>query len=575
MIKVSDFIIKFIEELGVKHVFTLSGGGCIHLIDSLSKSNIKYVCNLHEQAAGIAAEAYSQYSGFGVALVTTGPGSTNIITPIAGAWFDSIPMLILCGQVNTYDRINNRGVRQFGYQEIDMVSLCKSITKYAYTVIDAQEIKYQLQKAYFLAKEGRPGPVVLEIPLNIQSAIIDEEKLESFENKFLFCNSLITSNTDNSPKIKELIENLKLSKKPIILAGNGIRSAGAIEEFKKFIEKIQIPTLLTWKAIDYLEENHPLYVGRPGTYGQYGANLNQQDADFILCIGARLDHGQIAYQIKNFCPNAIRYIVDIDENEISKFDNYFNKVNCDALCFLKTLNNFDLKKVNSDWLKLCRNRYLQHPPDNKIEKKVNIYRFIEKLSELLPKNSLIVPGSSGSCSELTMQAIKLKKGTRVFNTQGLGSMGYGLSAAIGGYLASNKLTICIEGDGGFFMNIQELEVVRRLNLPIKIFILNNNGYGAIRNTQNSLFNGNLAASDDSCGLTLPNIRKQAKAYNIKYIQIKENLEINKKLKLILSEKKSIICEILMSKKHKTLPKVKVEKNKEGNFEALSMENMIF
>lgn len=585
MIKVSDYVIKYLEDYGIKHIFTLSGGGIIHLIDSLGKSKkIQYICNLHEQGAGIAAESYAQYTNdMGVALVTTGPGGTNIITAVAGAWLDSTPMLVICGQVNTKDRVNDRGMRQNGFQEIDMVSLVKPITKYASTIKNPMLIKKALQFSIHMMKENRPGPVVLEIPLDIQSAYVDENKLESSP----FAEWKPPRNVLADSIAKNILDEIKQAKRPILLAGNGIRLGKSLDDFYGFINKTKIPVLLTWKSLDFLEEDHPLFVGRPGSIASRGANFNQQNADLIICIGARLDHGQIAYQQKYFAPKAKKIIIDVDNKELLKFTDFsdmsMNGVSLiwsDASDILKELN----KQANnitidtSEWLSRCKKTYKKYPlllPEYYEERGyTNAYVFMDILSKYLPENSLVIPGSSGTCSEVTMQAIKIKKGTRVYNTEGLGSMGFGVPAAIGGCLASgNRETICIDGDGSFFMNVQELEVVRRVNLPIKFFVLNNNGYGTIKTTQNNYFAGVHVASDPSCGLTLPDIELTAQAYGINYDFIGYNDHVEKTLRWILKKEGPLICEVMLNSNHQTLPKTSVFKNEKGEFEALPMEDM--
>jgi acetolactate synthase-1/2/3 large subunit len=573
--KLSDYIVYRLEEY-VKDIFLVSGGGCIHMVDSLSKSNIKLIPTLHEQGASIAAESYAQYTNkLGVALVTTGPGSTNALTGTASAWLDSIPMLLITGQVQNKDRVSDKKIRQMGFQEIDTVSLYKSITKYAVTVTDPKSIKYHIDKALHLATNGRPGPVVLDIPLDIQAADINIDELNSYEYF-----------SDIKPIDSELIANIarsiQLAKRPIILVGNGVRLSNAIPELYEFINKTGIPVLTTWKALDIIEESHPQYVGRPGGVGQRGANFNQQNCDFILTIGARLDHGQLAYQPQYFAREAIKCIVDIDINEIKKLNTKIDFiVESDAKIFLTELNKaIGSQKLNvADWLIFCKNLHNKYPVitsnylDTNIEN-INNYAFIEYLSELLPENSLIIPGSSGSCSEVTMQAFKCKKNTRIYNSEGLGSMGFGIPAAIGGCIASNqKETICIDGDGGFFMNIQELELVYRYNLPIKFFILNNNGYGSIRTTQNTHFKGNLVVSDPSSGLTLPSIRLNAQAYKIPYKIITNQEKLKNDIDAILNTDGPIICELIMDPNHKTIPKASVYKKEDGSFAASPMEDL--
>ena len=569
--KLSDYVISRLEEY-TKDVFLVSGGGCIHLVDSLSKSKINLIPTLHEQGASIAAESYAQYTNkLGVALVTTGPGSTNAVTGIASAWLDSIPMLLLTGQVQNKDRVGDKKVRQMGFQEIDTVSIYNSITKYAVTITDPTLIKFHLDKAIYLATNGRSGPVVIDIPLDVQAAEIDIDSIQGYTP---IENIYDLSSMDN------IIEALSKAERPIVLVGNGVRLANALPEFYEFIEKTGIPVLTTWKTLDVLDESHPQYVGRPGGVGQRGANFNQQNSDFILVIGARLDHGQLAYQPQYFAREAVKCIVDIDVNEINKLNiNIEFPIEADAKSFLTELNKKITKLNISNWLKYCKNLHKKYPfilseylENNKPH--INNYAFIEHLSDLLPENSLLIPGSSGACSEVTMQSFKCKKGTRVYNSEGLGSMGFGIPAAVGGCIASNKKeTICIDGDGGFFMNIQELELVYRYQLPIKFFILNNNGYGSIKTTQNTHFGGNLVVSDPSSGLTLPSIELNAAAYKIPYIKISNQQNLKNDLQKVLNITGPIICELIVDPEHKTFPKASVYKKSDGSFATRPMEDL--
>ena len=570
MIKVSDYIIQRLEK-EVKHIFTIPGGGCIHLVDSLGKSNIEVVANLHEQGSGICAEAYSQYtSNLGVALVTTGPGGTNAITPITSAWLDSLPLLVLAGQVQKKDMVSHRSIRQLGFQEVNLVRMTQGITKYSVSIMNADDVPYHLEKALHLAKTGRPGPVVLEIPLDIQSSYIDD-------NARTFSPPVFSS----SYNVDGIIHAINNAERPIILAGNGVRLSGALDEFLKLIDKTKIPVLLTWKALDFLPENHELFVGRPGGVASRGANFNQQNSDLIICLGARLDHGQIAYQSKFFAHNAKKIIVDVDVNEIHKLGiDIEYKVDLDCKIFLNEL----LTKINeididtSKWLAHCKKTYQKYPiclPEYYKQKDfVNNYVFIEELSKHLPENSLIVPGSSGACSEVTMQAIKIKPGTRIFNSEGLGSMGFGIPAAIGACLAADKQeTICIDGDGGFVMNMQELELVNRYKLPIKFFVLNNDGYGSIKTTQTNHFGGRLVASDPSSGLTLPDISKIADAFDIPHVKIFDNDMLCHLMKKILNTEGPLMIEVMIDPKHRTSPKASVYKTKDGLFATRPMEDL--
>jgi acetolactate synthase-1/2/3 large subunit len=575
MIKVSDYVVNFIQQQGVKDVFLLPGGGCIHIIDSIGKSDLNFICNLHEQACSIAADAYGQYTNnIGVCLVTTGPGGTNAMTGVAAAWLDSTPMLILSGQVQKKDMIGHRGTRQIGFQEIDVVGIATPVTKYAATVLEPTQIKYHLEKAIYLAKSGRPGPVWVDIPLDVQACMVDEGTLPSYIPE-------IKSKNNIKEIVSKIIDDLNKSKRPVILAGNGVRLSNSIEEFRQLIELLNIPILLTWKGIDYIEEEHPLFVGRPGGVGQRGANFSQQNSDLLISLGARLDHGQTAYQHKYFARSAIKAIVDIDSNEINKLEMDIKyPVVSDAGDFIKEfLRQKDRIKVNvTEWLTQCKEWQKRYPvvlPEYWQDKSyVNNYVFIDALSDIAPANALLVPGSSGGCSEVTMQAFRIKKGQRMFNSEGLGPMGFGIAASLGGCVAAGgQETICIDGDGGFVMNIQELETVRRLNLPIKFFVLNNNGYVSIRITQNKHFAGNLVASGDSSGLTLPPIERQAYTYDIPYRRIESPELIHDRLKEVLDLDGPVICEIMLPPTHMTAPKASVYKKKDGSFAARPMEDL--
>ena len=571
--KVSDYIAQKVAEY-TSDVFLIPGGGCIHLVDSFDKSTINLIPTLHEQGASIAAESYGQYTNnLGVCLVTTGPGATNAVTGVASAWLDSIPMLIICGQVQNKDRLQDRGVRQIGFQEINSVSIYKDITKYAVTLDDPEMIRYHVEKALWLATSGRKGPVLLDIPLDIQACEIEPESLQSY---------ICTKRDNYIINVERSIEAMLKSKHPIILVGNGVRLADAIPEFEKFIKTTNIPVLTTWKALDLLDETDSQYVGRPGGVGQRGANFNQQNSDFILVIGARLDHGQLAYQPQYFARHATRAIVDIDVDEINKLGiKIHHPIEMDAKEFLEIANSILDKKsipIFSEWQKHCRALYEKYPviEAKYLEKQniINNYAFMKYLSDLLPSNSLVIPGSSGACSEVTMQAFQVKKGCRVYNSEGLGAMGFGIPAAIGGCIASGKKeTISVDGDGGFVMNVQELELVRRYNLPIKFFVLNNDGYGSIKTTQNTHFGGRLVASDPSSGLTLPSIELTASAYKIPFVRIENQNNLKQELKEVLDTTGPIICELMVDPNHITLPKASVYKKEDGSFATRPMEDL--
>lgn len=577
--KVSDYIIKFInEKMGVKNVFILSGGGWMHMLNSLGENkNIDYICTLHEQGAAIAAEAYGQYTNnIGVAIVTTGPGGTNAITGVTGAWIDSTPMMVISGQVKRADMIGDKDIRQMGPQEVDIIPMVESITKYAVSVLEPKKIRYHLEKAYHLATTGRKGPVWLDIPLDVQGATVDESSLEGFTPT---SEEKISREFDtNLEKTIELINN---SKKPVILAGNGIYLAGAKEEFIKLAEKLDIPVLTTWKTIDFIEQEHRLFAGRPGVVASRGANFAIQNADLLITIGARMDLPQTAYNHKNFGKNAKKIIVDIDENEINKMQMDIDvKLVSDAKDFVLGLSN-SLNKItykNNGWIEKCNELKEKYPiclPEFFEQKEyVNTYVLLDALSKQMSNNDMLVPGSSGSCSEVSCQAFKVKKGQIVLNNQGLGSMGFGLPASIGACIASGgKRTVCVNGDGGFMMNIQELETVRRLNLPIKFFILNNDGYGSIRNMQNAHFKGLYVGSGRTSGVTLPDMQKVASAFEIPSCVIKDQQNIEAEVKKVLECEGPFICEVMISPEQQTQPRVSSIKLEDGSMMSKPIEDM--
>ncbi len=577
MIKLSDYVIQFIEGLGVDHLFLLPGGGCMHLLDSVGKSKkINYVCNLHEQASAIAADAYSQYTNnIGVALVTTGPGGTNAITGVAASWLDSIPVMIFSGQVKTADLARSRGVRQMGFQEIDIVSLVKPITKYAYMVTEPETIKYHLEKALHMAKSGRPGPVWIDVPLDIQAAVINERALKGFDIP-----TFDVSGSDLKEKVEYTISLLNQAKRPIILVGNGVRLSGAINEFLELTKILNIPVLTTWKSMDFMSEDNELFVGRPGAVGQRGANFSQQNADFIMMLGARLDYGQTGYNHENFARAAKKVMVDIDENEINKMKTAIDvRVPYDVKLFLNQIlrNKEKIKKTDSlEWLRRCKGWQREYPvilPEYFQEEYANNYALVDTLSELMTEKDILVPGSSGASSEVTMQAFRVKEGQRIFNSEGLGPMGFGISAAIGACLASKRRTICVDGDGGFYMNVQELETVTRLNLPIKFFVLNNQGYASIRTTQSNYFNGRFVASDFSSGLSLPDTEKIANAFGIKYFKVSDNNQLKSVVSDILECEGPGICEVLLSFNHVTSPKLSSYQKPDGTMVSRPLEDL--
>lgn len=576
--KLSDFVFEYLEVKGVKDVFLLPGGGNMHLVDSLGKNkSINAVGCLHEQAVAIAADGYAQAKNdFGVALVTTGPGGTNTITAVAGAWVESVPLVIISGQVKTADIKPNKEMRMLGFQEIDIVSIVKDITKYSVTITDPLTIGYHLSKALAISKSGRQGPVWIDIPLDIQAAEIDKVNLINYEDDL----DSLDFNLLESKVIKS-IEILVKSKRPVILAGNGIRLSNSQKLFIEISKALNIPVLSTWKAMDLFDENDAIFYGRPGTVAQRGANFIQQNSDCIISLGCRLDFGQIGYAQETFAREAKKIIVDIDGNEFKKFRFPIDiKVEANVSNFLTIfsdkIKDFEFPEWE-EWRSICLNwksKYSIMKQDFGDSEYTSTYALVNEISTQLNSNDVVVPCSSGSGADITSQTFRVKKGQRVLNSPGLGSMGYGVPQSIGACVALGKnRTICINGDGGFQLNIQELETIYRLQLPIKFFYLNNQGYLSIKNTQINYFQSRLVVTDSSSGLTLPDIQKIAEAYNIKSNKIVNNSGLQIGVKEALESDGPFICEVMINPEEQVTPKVKTVLGNNGKLISKPLEDL--
>ncbi len=583
-IKVSDYIVRFVESLGVKHVFLISGGGNIHLIDSIGKSKkIKYVCNYHEQACATAAEAYARISGIGVCVVTTGPGGTNAITGMLGAWLDSIPMLVISGQVKRELLGTGKGVRQLGDQEINIVDIVKPITKYAITVMDPNEIRYHLKKAVYLAKNGRPGPVWVDIPLDIQGSFINLKKLKQFD-KDEIKPSHETDRKLLEKQVGKILEKLRNSKRPVLYAGNGIRLAQATKEFLKVVDLLKIPVLVSYAGYDLIPSSHSYFFGRGHAFGQRAANFILQNSDFFLSIGARLDVRTIGFTYKAFARKAYKVMVDIDKEELNKFILSPDlKVNFDAKDFIvemtRQLKKRPLKLNIKDWLAYGVRLNKKYPvvlPEFRKEKRyVNPYYFIEVIGKLLKQNELIVVSDGVGALNCMYQAFYVKPNQRIILNNGCAQMGYGLPAAIGVAFAANKKkrVICFEGDGSLQLNIHELQVMKHHNLPIKLFIYSNDGYLSIKNTQNNLFAGKHVAVNSKSGVSSPDFVKVAKAYGFKAIRINSHADMKEKIKRVLSQPGPIVCDINSVRELMLTPKLMARRTLDGQFESPPLEDM--
>ena len=576
--RVADYISDFLVDKKIKHTFLLPGGGNMYLVDGVGKNrNIEVVPCLHEQGVSIAAEAYSRITeNIGVGIITSGPGSTNAITGVAGSWIDSIPLLIISGQVKTDDIMKNNLIRQKGVQEVDIISMVKKITKFSQTIKRKEDIKIVLEKAFYFATNDRPGPTWIDIPLDIQGAPIDSSKLKGWKITTFKKNKKIKK--QNIAKVLKLISQ---SERPIILVGHGVRLSGKTKLFQNVINKLGIPVVTTWNAMDLLPYKHKLNIGRPGVVALRAPNFAVQNSDLLISIGSRLDNIITAFDSKNFARSAKKIVIDIDKNEINKLDMRIDlAIQSDAKLFLESLlANFKINKFNFiKWQKKClqwKNKYTINDGKNFNKRKtINHYEFVESLSNILPKKSIISTGSSGLGIEVFYSVFKNKIGQRIFLTSGLGAMGYGLPSAIGACFANfKKPMILIEGDGSFQLNLQEMAVISQFNLPICIIIMNNKGYASIRNTQKNYFNSRYVGTGKEGGLNLPSFKKISELYNISYVNISKKNEMNKKLTKILKIKWPVIVDVNLAFNEVLSPKVSAIPLSNGSIVSMPLEDM--
>lgn len=576
MIKVSDFIAKFIAEHKdtAKTIFMVSGGGNMHLIDSLGKNkNLEYVCNHHEQACAIAAEGYARVSNkIGIAYVTTGPGGTNAITGIYGAWVDSIPMMIISGQVKFQTTIVSQpelNLRQLGDQEVNIVDIVRPITKYTVMITDKNSIKFHLQKAVYEAKHGRPGPVWLDVPLDIQGAMVDEADLIEFE---------IPEEPKFDTKIPQILDALKVAERPVIIAGNGVTLAGANEDFLKLIKILKIPVISTFARYDIVRNDHELFFGRYGTIGNRAANFVVQNSDLIISIGARLNIRAVSYNWEFFGREAKKILVDIDQNELDKKTIAADiKIKSDAKVFISDLRSALKDKLDfGAWLEICKNYRKNYPTiepfRQNVKEWVDSYNFFDVLSN--HKRDLVYVFGNGTACVSSYQSLRIYENQKVVVNSGCASMGYDLPAAIGACFANGKKdTICVTGEGSLQMNIQEFQTIIHNKLPIKIFVLNNAGYISIRNTQNNFFKGHKVGSDKDSGVSFPNIVKLAEVYGFEACRIENQLNLKGELEKILSKPCAVVCEIMLSPTEKMEPKLSSKIKPDGKMVSKPLEDM--
>jgi len=584
MKRVVDYVADFIYNQGINYVFMVTGGGMMFLSDAIRiHPQLKYICNHHEQASAMAAVSYCKYTGnLGAALVTTGCGGTNTITGVLHAWQDNVPCIFISGQCKRKETIQNSGLklRQFGVQEADIIRIVEPITKYSVMVNDPKEILYHLEKAVYFAKSGRPGPVWLDIPLDVQASLINQDQLKHFSE------SEITKKYKNEPTDKEIdifIQLLNKSERPIIIAGQGIRLANAIGDFKEFIENLRIPVVASRLGIGILPYNCDLYIGSIGNKGDRAGNFAVQNADLVVAIGSRLSVSTTGHEYDKFARGAKIVVIDIDPEEHKKGTVRIDLfINSDAKKFFKSIKNkgFENRRLHNnitEWLKKCNSWKERYPvclPEYAKEKNgINIYYLIDILSVKAKSNAVFV-SDTGSAFYATSQGIKIRDGQRYITSGAQAEMGYTVPACIGISAANkNAQVIGITGDGSFQMNIQELQTIVHYKLPVKIFVLNNDGYLSIRATQRKFFDSRFIGTDSDSGISFPNLKKISYAYGIKYFKAEKTGRLSYIVDKVLNYPGASICEVVCLKDQEIIPTVSAQQKDDGSIISKPLEDM--
>ena len=581
--RVADYIWKTLADKGVRHVFLVTGGGAMHLNDALGlEKRIKYVCNLHEQACAMAAEGYARASGTpGVINVTTGPGGTNALTGVMGAWLDSVPMVIVSGQIKRTTMITacpHLKLRQLGDQEYNIVDAVKPMTKFAKTVMSVEEVPQVLEDAWRICQEGRPGPVWIDVPLDIQAAEISGRETAS---------PLLVrqkGEADSCPLVSEaqidqVVSSLKAAKRPTIIVGSGVHNAHCEELFLKVAESLNIPVLTSISGVDLIPSDHPLFFGRPGILGERPANLIMQNSDLFIVLGTRMGIRICGYAYETVARAAKKVMVDIDPNELEKPTFRPDvKICADAGDFLRVLAAaLPSLGPKAEWLDYCRRMKVKYPvilPEHRARTDyVSSYVLPEAIMRHAP-DPLTVVTSNGIAYTSTFQAIPIRKGMRMFSNEACASMGYGLPAAIGAAFAgSGRTVVCFEGDGSIQMNIQELQTLINYKLPVKLFVYNNGGYLSIKTTQRAFFNGRFVGSEAGSGVILPSFEKIAAAYGLPYFRLGNNQELDTKLPGIFATEDPVLVEVMLDPFEVLGPKAASKKLPDGTMVSAPLEDM--
>jgi acetolactate synthase-1/2/3 large subunit len=584
--KLSDYVIRFIADQGVRHVFLVTGGGAMHLDESLAReTSIEPICNSHEQASAICAEIYGKTTNnLGAAIVTTGPGGTNAVTGVAGAWLDSTPTLYVSGQVKRPDRMFDAegrplGMRQLGVQEVDIVSIVKPITKYAVTVLDPQSIRYHMEKAIYIARTGRPGPVWIDIPLDVQAIQVDPGTLKGFDPAELGPRPWADAVGGAADAV---IDAFNRSKRPLIFAGNGIRLSKAERAFGELVRALTVPVVATWCAADLISSEDPLYVGRPGSVASRGSNFALQNCDFLLAIGVRLDFAITGFAPDKLARAAHKVVVDIDAAELAKLAPHVQSpIQADATAFIEALlaRRGAVTPVDrGDWERRCAEWKTRYPivtdEHRDPSTRVSVYHLAEVIGTEVAPDDVMTTCNSGSAIEIFLLAYPARTGQRLIHTAGLGAMGYGIPAAIGACLANDRRrTICVDADGGFQFNIQELETVSRLQLPIKFFVMNNDGYASIRASQANYFGRASIGCDAKTGLTVPDISRVAASYGLAHAVIADQKDLRGAVRRALDAPGPIVCDVRVIPDEIRAPRMTSVQRADGSFVSKPLEDL--
>ena len=583
--KLSDYVAEFLAAQGIRHVFAITGGASIHLIHSLAdRDDIDFVCPHHEQAGAMAADAYARVTGkLGAAIATSGPGATNMITGICCAWFDSVPVLYITGQVATFHFRGQTGVRQMGFQETQIVDMMRPITKHVSQVMDPQRVRYELEKAVYLSQEGRPGPVVVDIPDDLQRSEIDPENLAGFTPPVK-----PSGNLDLEEQVSRCVRFIERAERPVLVVGWGVRLASAVDSVRELAERLGFPILPSWAAMDLFPSNHPQLVGPFGTHGTRYGNFAMQNADLVLAIGARLSTRETGSPVTSWAREAKTIIVDVDQTELNKFPHFGKPIDepicADAGMFARALNQGlkgeSLESTDAWWQRVRDwiERYPACPKCYERETRPNPYVFVRALAKAAPADESIFV-ATGCAIAWMMQAFRFKPGQRLFHAFNNTPMGYALPAAIGGCLAlGGKPVTCVDGDGSLMLNLQELATIKRHRLPIRLFVVNNAGYSMVRQTQEQWLGSSYHATSYEGGLDFPDFCLVAQSFGIPAVRIEENRDVERVVAEVMKSNGPILCDVHIPREHRVIPQCKFGRPIEDSEPLLAreefLENMI-